>query len=64
VEHSDSEFAQQQYLGLYPTLEKMEDIHGYLQLGFRVVTDGGTVRNVMLAEATKGTGLVRNRKGW
>ena len=64
MEQSDSEFSNQEYLGLYPTLEKMEDLPGYLQLGFQKVTEGSVVRTVPLVEAVKGRGVIRLRKGW
>lgn len=66
VGYSDLEFSRQEYLGLYPTLEKIEDLHGQLRLGFRRVLneDRGIVEDIPLVEALKGTGLVRIAKGW
>jgi hypothetical protein len=64
VEHSDSEFSNREYLGLYPSLEKMEDLHGYLRIGFpRVLDKDGTVRRISLIEAL-GTGVLPNANGW
>jgi hypothetical protein len=50
----DSEFQRQEYLGLYPTIEKIESVAGRLNLGFKGVSlEEGTI-NIPLAKAAKG----------
>src|SRR5258708_39246994 len=51
----DSEFKGQEYLGLYPTLDKIESLAGRLNLGFKEV---GTLRSTIpLTEAARGKGV-------
>lgn len=47
----DSEFKSQEYLGLYPTVEKLADLHGRLNLGFSDVGGGAVKRDIPLKEA-------------
>ena len=51
----DSEFKGQEYLGLYPTLDKIASLAGRLDLGFKEV---GTQRSTIpLTEAARGKGV-------
>jgi len=54
---SDSEFRGQEYLGLYPTVDKIPSIAGRLELGFTNV--GQQRQDIPLARAAKakGTGV-------
>ena len=52
---SDSEFKGQEYLGLYPTVDKIASIAGRLDLGFTNV--GPQKLDIPLASAAKGTGV-------
>jgi hypothetical protein len=62
VEEYDSEFKGQEYLGLYPTIEKIESVAGRLDLGFKGVTLGERYINIPLAKAAKGEygGVIRS----
>jgi hypothetical protein len=51
----DSEFKRQEYLGLYPTVDKLAALPGRLSLGFPDVQHHGSP--VTLAEAAKGQGV-------
>lgn len=51
----DSEFKQQEYLGLYPTVDKLASLPGRLDLGFPDVQRQGSP--VTLAEAARGHGV-------
>lgn len=51
----DSEFKKQEYLGLYPTVDKLASLPGRLNLGFPEVRSHGSP--VTLAEAAKGFGV-------
>jgi hypothetical protein len=55
VETSDSEFRGQEYLGLYPALDRIEDLAGRLELGFTNV--GPYNEFVPLAKAVAGGGI-------
>ena len=52
VANSDGEFKDQEYLGLYPSVEKLGNLAGRPNLGFDNV--GGDRHQVPLAEAAKG----------
>ena len=55
VSEYDSEFKGQEYLGLYPPIEKLGALAGRVNLGF---TDVGAVgSSVLLAKAASGTGI-------
>lgn len=55
VSEYDSEFKGQEYLGLYPPIEKLDSLYGRLDLGFLNV---GEQRSVMpLAKAASGSGV-------
>ncbi len=51
----DSEFKGQEYLGLYPTVDKLASLSGRLNLGFSNV--GSAREEFPLAEAAKGVGV-------
>jgi hypothetical protein len=51
----DSEFKGQEYLGLYPALEKLTDLAGRLNLAFLNVGDQHA--DIPLAKAARGTGV-------
>ncbi len=51
----DSEFNGQEYLGLYPPLEKLTDLAGRLTLAFLNVGDQHA--DIPLAKAARGTGV-------
>jgi hypothetical protein len=55
VANSDSEFKQQEYLGLYPSVEKLADLCGRLNLGFDNV--GDLHEQIPLAKAARGGGI-------
>jgi hypothetical protein len=55
VSTSDSEFAGQEYLGLYPTVDKIASLHGRQNLGFNNV--GTTHEEFPLTKAAKGHGV-------
>lgn len=55
VSSYDSEFNGQEYLGLYPPLEKLTDLAGRLNLAFLNVGDQGT--DIPLAKAARGSGV-------
>lgn len=55
VVNYDSEFKGQEYLGLYPTVDKLENIPGKLNLGFPNV--GAQRSTIALAEAARGRGV-------
>jgi hypothetical protein len=62
VVENDSEYKGQEYLGLYPTIEKIEFVAGRLDLGFKDVSSGDRQINIPLAKAAKGEysgGLIR-----
>ena len=52
---SDAEFTGQEYLGLYPTVDKIASIAGRLELGFTNV--GQQKQDVPLTKAARGTGV-------
>ena len=52
---SDSEFKGQEYLGLYPTVDKIANIAGRLELGFTNV--GQQKQDLPLTKAAKDTGV-------
>ena len=55
VAERDSEFTGREYLGLYPSVEKLSSLAGRLDLGF---PDVGEQRvNIPLKEAAKGSGV-------
>jgi hypothetical protein len=64
VDQDDSEFTGQEYLGLYPALENLEDVSSRISLGFTRVTEGNLMRTIPLLEAARGVGLVKTAKGW
>jgi hypothetical protein len=51
VSDYDSEFKSQEYLGLYPTVEKISDLPGRLNLGIINVGSGLQKRDYPLKEA-------------
>jgi hypothetical protein len=55
VEQYDFEFTGHEYLGLYPKVDKVDDLAGRLDLGFTNV--GQRKRFVPLTEAANGTGV-------
>ena len=55
VSASDSEFEGQEYLGLYPTVDKIASLQGRQNLGFSNV--GSTREEFPLAKAAKGQGV-------
>lgn len=55
VANSDSEFKKQEYLGLYPSVEKLADLYGRLTLGFDNV--GDLHEQIPLAKAARGAGI-------
>lgn len=55
VSEHDSEFKGQEYLGLYPSVEKLASIAGRLNLGFTNVGDEKT--DVPLTKAARGYGI-------
>lgn len=55
VSEYDSEFKGQEYLGLYPPIEKLEDLPGRLNLGFLNVGDARS--SIPLAKAASGSGV-------
>jgi hypothetical protein len=55
VANSDSEFRKQEYLGLYPSVEKLTDLYGRPNLGFDNV--GDLQEQIPLAKAARGTGI-------
>lgn len=58
VTNYDSEFKSQEYLGLYPTVDKIADLYGRLNLGIPNVGSGIQKRDIPLKEAAeKGMGI-------
>ncbi len=58
VANYDSEFEDQEYLSLYPTVEKIAELYGSLNLGFLNVGSGTQKRDIPLKEAAaKGMGI-------
>lgn len=55
VSDYDSEFKHQEYLGLYPSVEKLSSIAGRTRLGFDNV--GSDKQQVLLEKAAKGQGV-------
>lgn len=55
VEYYDSEFKGQEYLGLYPAVDKISDFAGRVRLGFENV--GASQEFIPLAKAAKGSGV-------
>jgi hypothetical protein len=55
VANSDGEFENQEYLGLYPTVENLSALRGRYDLGFDKV--GNDLHQVPLAVAAKGHGV-------
>jgi hypothetical protein len=55
VESYDFEFKGQEYLGLYPTVDKIERLPGRLDLGFTNV--GESKEYIPLAKAASGGGV-------
>jgi hypothetical protein len=55
VEEYDFEFSSQEYLGLYPTVDKVGGLLGKVSLGFSNV--GGRREPVVLSEAARGLGV-------
>lgn len=55
VVSSDSEFQGQEYLGLYPTIDKLAALPGRLNLGFTGLQ--GHISGLNLAEAARGHGV-------
>ncbi len=55
VANSDGEFQKQEYLALYPSVEKLTDLYGRLSLGFDNV--GNLREQISLAKAARGTGV-------
>jgi hypothetical protein len=51
----DSEFKDQEYLGLYPSVEKLSSLAGRINLGFDKV--GGENRQILLEKAARGQGV-------
>jgi len=51
VANYDSEFESQEYLGLYPAVEKIADLYGRLNLGISDVGSGASKRDISLKEA-------------
>jgi hypothetical protein len=57
VSESDSEFVGQEYLGLYPPVEKLSSLGGRMNLGFARFGDDGA--EFPLSKAAKGSGGVQ-----
>jgi hypothetical protein len=57
VQQFDTEFSGKEYLGLYPTIDKVADILGKLDLGFSGVKSGDQRIFVPLAKAARGMGV-------
>jgi hypothetical protein len=57
VQQYDSEYAGQEYLGLYPSVDQIEAVAGKLNLGFRDVNFGDRRSNVPLMEAIRTGGI-------
>lgn len=55
VSQDDEEFRGQEYLGLYPPVEKLTDLSGRLNLGFLNVGDDRS--SIPLAKAASGSGV-------
>jgi hypothetical protein len=55
VNNSDSEYQMQEYLGLYPTVEKLTSLYGRQDLGFDKVGDNQV--QIPLAKAVSGDGV-------
>ena len=55
VADSDSEYKKQEYLGLYPSVEKLASLYGRQDLGFDNVGDNR--EQIPLAKAARGTGV-------
>jgi len=55
VSEYDSEFKGQEYIGLYPPIEKLDSLAGSQNLGFTDVGEAG--RSVPLAKAASGSGV-------
>ena len=55
VSEYDAEFKRQEYLGLYPAIEKLGALAGRVNLGFTDVGSVGT--SVPLAKAASGSGI-------
>jgi hypothetical protein len=58
----DSEFTNQEYLGLYPAIEKIESVGARLRLGFRNVRHNEQRIDIPLAKAARGeyAGITRD----
>ena len=55
VSNYDSEFKEQEYLGLYPSVEKLDSLAGRTRLGFDKV--GSDNHQVLLEKAARGGGV-------
>jgi hypothetical protein len=55
VANSDGEFQRQEYLALYPSIEKLTDLYGRSNLGFDNV--GDLREQIPLAKAARGSGV-------
>lgn len=53
----DTEFTNREYLGLYPKVENLSSLPGRANLGFHNVKIGNDRRQVLLAEAARGSGI-------
>ena len=53
----DSEFKGQEYIGVYPTVDKLASLPGRVNLGFENIYPGMQKRDLPLTEATKGLGV-------
>lgn len=51
IANYDSEFSGQEYLGLYPTVDKITNLYGRLNLGISNVGSGTAKRDIPLKEA-------------
>jgi hypothetical protein len=56
VNKDDSEYTGQEYLGLYPTVDKLASLPGKLTLGFEIGS-GAERRNILLKDAANGIGV-------
>ncbi len=57
----DSEFKGQEYVGIYPTVDKLASLPGRINLGFENIYPGLQKRDLPLAEAAKGIGVQLTR---
>ena len=57
----DSEFKGQEYIGIYPTIDKLTSLPGRINLGFENIHPTMQKRDLPLAEATKGGGVYLTR---